>query len=152
MKKKFLFILIIMLLCISCFLIPSIVNYSVIKKECTDIVSTALNCSYNSFGDYSQLPEKYKNSVSKYYFDRMYYRDNFSDSGELGKDYYEVNKISPFIVNIKDNDITVTYQYTYIRYSYKDNENLAGAIAPVTITMQKKDGIYIITDFYEAPW
>ena len=82
----------------------------------------------------------------------MYYRDNFSDSGELGKDYYEVNKISPFVVNIKDNDITVTYQYTYIRYSYKDNENLAGAIAPVTITMQKKDGIYIITDFYEAPW
>ena len=54
-----------MLVCISCFLIPSIVNYSVIKKECTDIVSTALNCSYNSFGDYSQLPEKYKNSVSE---------------------------------------------------------------------------------------
>lgn len=151
MKKKFIFILIVMLVFISCYLIPCTVNYSVIKKECTDIVSTALNCSYHHFGDYSQLPKKLQKSVSEYYYNRMYYRDNFSDSGELGKDYYEINHISPFIVNIKDNDVTVSYEYTYIRYSYKDNETLAGAIAPVTITMQKKDGVYIITDFHEAP-
>lgn len=129
-----------------------------ILKHCSEIVLELVCLSYDNYGDYSKLPDKYNEVISKELFEKLNYRDydynEICGYGEYGTDYYAVNSVSYPVAEYDDDDIVVSYIYSYETKSYDNGTNIpvAGSFdIPVRVTLRNNNGKYCVIDYYEKP-
>ena len=131
--------------------------------KCAEMILELACLSYDNYGDYSKLPEKYHGVISKHFFECLNYRgclykDLKDYKSKRGVDYYEVQSLSYPTAEYDGDDIVVSYKYTFDIETY-DNATVdkydipegGSADIPVTVTLKENNGKFKVIDKWEAP-
>ncbi len=121
------------------------------KDQCTQDVIYLVETSYETYGDYSQLDPSQTDDISKENFEKMCYRTTDDKVGaKWGKEYFEVNDITPKSSQLDGDKAYVEYEYNYDCRSYATNESIYSLKnIPVTVTLEKVNGLYKVVDVEE---
>ncbi len=129
--------------------------------KCAEMILELACLSYDNYGDYSKLPEKYHGVISKHFFECLNYRgclykDLKDYKSKRGVDYYEVQSLSYPTAEYDGDDIVVSYKYTHYFETYGnisvDDLDVPwddGWDMPVRVTLKKVNGKYCVKDYYE---